>query len=129
MTTHNYGPELEAAVKEAGWQDLEFDPEVGVLTADDGDSEGCRLFFTLWVNTNECSVTSEEWETEKTYPDQIPNTTKAQQDLFALYRVGDQEKYDDYSDEDMDGDFGSAMASAGFGTDESYGSFGSEDDF
>ena len=33
---------------------------------------------------------------------------------------------DDY-DESMDGDFDSGMASAGFGTDEDYGCFGSED--
>ena len=41
---------------------------------------------------------------------------------------------DDYFDcllpgEDMDGDFDSGMASAGFGTDEDYGYYGGEDDF
>jgi hypothetical protein len=35
---------------------------------------------------------------------------------------------EDYADR-MDGDAESALASAGFGTDEDYGSFGGEDDF
>ena len=35
--------------------------------------------------------------------------------------------YGDDMDESMDGDFDSAMASAGFGTDEDYGCFGGED--
>ena len=34
--------------------------------------------------------------------------------------------HDDEEDESMDGDFDSAMASAGFGTDEDYGYFGDE---
>lgn len=33
---------------------------------------------------------------------------------------------DDYYDESMDGDFDSAMASAGLGTDEDYGFYGDE---
>lgn len=36
---------------------------------------------------------------------------------------------DDYYDESMDGDFDSAMASAGFGTDEDYGLFDDYNDF
>ena len=36
---------------------------------------------------------------------------------------------DDYYDESMDGDFDSAMASAGFGTDEDYGLYDDYDDF
>jgi hypothetical protein len=40
--------------------------------------------------------------------------------------------YDDYNDDEyhdmMDGDFDSGMASAGHGTDEDYGYYGSEDD-
>lgn len=36
---------------------------------------------------------------------------------------------DDYYDDSMDGDFDSAMASAGFGTDEDYGMFDYYDDF
>ena len=36
---------------------------------------------------------------------------------------------DDYCDDSMDGDFDSAMASAGFGTDEDYGLFDDYDDF
>tara|TARA_R100000008_G_scaffold48354_1_gene28737 strand:- start:72 stop:404 length:333 start_codon:yes stop_codon:yes gene_type:complete len=35
--------------------------------------------------------------------------------------------YGDDMDESMDGDFDSAMTSAGFGTDEDYGCFGGED--
>jgi len=34
---------------------------------------------------------------------------------------------DDYYDDSMDGDFDSGMASAGFGTDEDYGSLGGDD--
>ena len=37
-----------------------------------------------------------------------------------------EEGYRDCVDESMDGDFDSAMASAGFGTDEDYGCFGDE---
>ena len=40
-----------------------------------------------------------------------------------LPRHKDQEDYDDY-DDSMDGDFDSAMASAGYGTDEDYGYYG-----
>ena len=36
------------------------------------------------------------------------------------------ETSDDYYDESMDGDFDSAMASAGYGTDEDYGYYGDE---
>jgi hypothetical protein len=36
---------------------------------------------------------------------------------------------EDEPSEDMDGDHESALASAGFGTDEDYGSFGGEDDW
>ena len=36
---------------------------------------------------------------------------------------------EDYYDESMDGDFDSAMASAGFGTDEDYGLFDDYNDF
>ena len=36
---------------------------------------------------------------------------------------------DDYYDDSMDGDFDSAMASAGFGTDEDYGLYDDYDDF
>ena len=42
-----------------------------------------------------------------------------------LPRHKDQEDYDDY-DDSMDGDFDSAMASAGYGTDEDYGYYGDE---
>lgn len=36
---------------------------------------------------------------------------------------------EDYYDDSMDGDFDSAMASAGFGTDEDYGLYDDYDDF
>lgn len=39
------------------------------------------------------------------------------------------EDYPEDVDDDMDGDAESALASAGFGTDEDYGYFGGEDDF
>jgi uncharacterized protein YicC (UPF0701 family) len=39
----------------------------------------------------------------------------------------EQEDEDDYYDDDMDGDAESALASAGFGTDEDYGSYGGDD--
>ena len=38
-------------------------------------------------------------------------------------------RMDDDIDESMDGDFDSAMASAGFGTDEDYGYFGDDGDY
>ena len=47
--------------------------------------------------------------------------------LDANYEVVDLSAFNDDMDESMDGDFDSAMASAGFGTDEDYGYFG--DDF
>lgn len=37
---------------------------------------------------------------------------------------GDGDRLDDYYDDSMDGDFDSAMASAGYGTDEDYGYYG-----
>jgi len=37
---------------------------------------------------------------------------------------GDGDRLDDYYDDSMDGDFDSAMASAGHGTDEDYGYYG-----
>jgi len=36
------------------------------------------------------------------------------------------ESIDDYYDDSMDGDFDSAMASAGYGTDEDYGYYGDD---
>jgi hypothetical protein len=48
--------------------------------------------------------------------------------LQALVRETDCDDCDDsYPGEDMDGDHDSAMASAGFGTDEDYGCFGGDD--
>ena len=40
-----------------------------------------------------------------------------------------EEDNEDYYDDSMDGDFDSAMASAGFGTDEDYGLYDDYDDF
>jgi len=40
---------------------------------------------------------------------------------------GEEPEYPEYWDESMDGDFDSAMASAGMGTDEDYGYYGPED--
>jgi len=42
-----------------------------------------------------------------------------------LAAQGDDDRLDDY-DDSMDGDFDSAMASAGYGTDEDYGYYGDE---
>jgi hypothetical protein len=39
----------------------------------------------------------------------------------------DEEDDEYFPGEDMDGDFDSAMASAGFGTDEDYGCYGGDD--
>ena len=39
---------------------------------------------------------------------------------------GDGDRLDDYYDDSMDGDFDSAMASAGYGTDEDYGYYGED---
>ena len=54
------------------------------------------------------------------YEDEIEDDTP-----FGL-EEGD-EDFDDF-DDSMDGDFDSAMASAGFGTDEDYGYYGGNDD-
>ena len=43
-----------------------------------------------------------------------------------LAALGDGDRLDDY-DDSMDGDFDSAMASAGYGTDEDYGYYGDGD--
>jgi len=43
-----------------------------------------------------------------------------------LAAQGDGDRLDDYYDDSMDGDFDSAMASAGHGTDEDYGYYGDE---
>ena len=43
-----------------------------------------------------------------------------------LAAQGDDDRLDDY-DDSMDGDFDSAMASAGYGTDEDYGYYGDGD--
>lgn len=45
-------------------------------------------------------------------------------DDLECYDEADEDNYD----ESMDGDFDSAMASAGFGTDEDYGYYGEPDD-
>ena len=44
-----------------------------------------------------------------------------------LAAEGDGDRLDDYYDDSMDGDFDSAMASAGHGTDEDYGYYGDGD--
>lgn len=41
----------------------------------------------------------------------------------------DEEQFEHYLSEDMDGDHQSALASAGFGTDEDYGDYGEYDDY
>jgi hypothetical protein len=53
---------------------------------------------------------------------------RALQDIAAYHelRIDDDTDYDDY-DDSMDGDFDSAMASAGFGTDEDYGCYGGDE--
>ena len=43
-----------------------------------------------------------------------------------LAAEGDGDRLDDYYDDSMDGDFDSAMASAGYGTDEDYGYYGED---
>ena len=52
---------------------------------------------------------------------------RALQDIAAYHelRLDDDTAYDDY-DDSMDGDFDSAMASAGCGTDEDYGCYGGD---
>jgi NAD-specific glutamate dehydrogenase len=46
-----------------------------------------------------------------------------------VYDIVDAQTADDsHYDESMDGDFDSAMASAGFGTDEDYGYYGEEEE-
>jgi chromosome segregation ATPase len=50
---------------------------------------------------------------------------RAQRKLEALWAEQD-EQDEDYHD-DLDGDHGSALASAGWGTDEDYGCYGGED--
>lgn len=53
----------------------------------------------------------------------VDNYMEHQHDEFDCGYVGDDDDYDD----SMDGDFDTGMASAGFGTDESYFCFGSEE--
>jgi len=48
--------------------------------------------------------------------------------LQMVYDVIDSETSDSYYDDSMDGDHDSAMASAGFGTDEDYGYYGDYDE-
>lgn len=43
------------------------------------------------------------------------------------YADRDDFDFDSYYEDDMDGDFDSGMASAGFGTDEDYGCYSSDD--
>ena len=43
-----------------------------------------------------------------------------------LAAQGDDDRLNDYYDDSMDGDFDSAMASAGYGTDEDYGYYGED---
>ena len=52
---------------------------------------------------------------------------RALQDIAAYHelRLAADTDYDDY-DDSMDGDFDSAMAAAGFGTDEDYGCYGGD---
>lgn len=45
---------------------------------------------------------------------------------FSIDDAADEDNYDDVN-ESMDGDFDSAMTSAGFGTDEDYGYYGEQD--
>ena len=52
---------------------------------------------------------------------------RALQDIAAYHGLRlDDEEQEDY-DDSMDGDFDSAMASAGFGTDEDYGCYGGDE--
>jgi hypothetical protein len=48
------------------------------------------------------------------------------EDEIDMYFDGDFDDDDNYLDDGMDGDFDSAMASAGYGTDEDYGYCGDE---
>jgi hypothetical protein len=48
-------------------------------------------------------------------------------DWYVYHEEGCDEQHEPEFDDDLDGDFDSGMASAGFGTDEDYGCFG--DDF
>lgn len=59
-----------------------------------------------------------------------PDKFAAMIEEFKRKDVIDMANYeDDYYDDSMDGDFDSAMASAGFGTDEDYGLYDDYDDF
>ena len=59
-----------------------------------------------------------------------PDKFSAMIEEFKRKDVIDMANYeDDYYDDSMDGDFDSAMASAGFGTDEDYGLYDDYDDF
>ena len=135
MTTHTYGPELEAAIRKAGWKNLEFDPESGTLYANEGD-EVCLLHLRVYCNSDLAQVESEEWEENLDYNGCIiPTPSDAQQAFCEVgYEDGYEDGYDgdqdpDEYDDPMDGDFDSGMASAGHGTDESYGCYGGDDDY
>lgn len=50
-------------------------------------------------------------------------------ECYDVYRVTPLDMRGDDMDESMDGDFDSAMTSAGFGTDEDYGCFGEQETY
>jgi hypothetical protein len=63
------------------------------------------------------------------HPDPLFDADNAyDDDDMSLVGDEDDSNYDDYNDF-MDGDHDSAMTSAGWGTDEDYGDYGSDNDF
>ena len=70
----------------------------------------------------------EEFDTGNVYQATADTPEEALDEaLEALDEVGGATEYDDGDPGDMDGDHESALASAGFGTDEDYGGCGGED--
>ena len=56
---------------------------------------------------------------------EIARKLNVSKEMVENFLVDIEQEYSDY-DDSMDGDFDSAMTSAGFGTDEDYGYFGDE---
>jgi hypothetical protein len=77
-------------------------------------------------------LTSEQLDTLLSCVRDVPALANSEI-LHVLEMAKDNEEGRNYDDcipgEDMDGDFDSGMASAGFGTDEDYGCYGQESDF
>ena len=59
--------------------------------------------------------------------DVIPEPPEMDDDLSPSDDPEDEDSYDEYPEDDMDGDAESALASCGWGTDEDYGYFGGDE--